>query len=263
MWGVNSNVNTGNQKSGYYPEQTVNYVSCHDNWTVRDQLFNTLPKRDDNHPASLQSILRASLQAHALVMAGNSAAFILGGEELLRTKEYTVDPDTITGVTADSWTELWGHKISHNSYNAPLSVNTFKWGNKVKITCGDDEITNAEFGYNDSFKALIKMHKGLEKKRGENNGYDAYMGKTSKGTNVDNNYWGRDGKANISNAVAFQVNETFIFTCAGDISGGNDYISTGDAPGSWTEKFNYGYHAFGDGKVSFGGDRNAIWILVR
>ena len=263
MWGVNSNVNTGNQKSGYYPEQTVNYVSCHDNWTVRDQLFNTLPKRDDNHPASLQSILRASLQAHALVMAGNSAAFILGGEELLRTKEYTVDPDTITGVTADSWTELWGHKISHNSYNAPLSVNTFKWGNKVKITCGDDEITNAEFGYNDSFKALIKMHKGLEKKRGENNGYDAYMGKTSKGTNVDNNYWGRDGKADISNAVAFQVNETFIFTCAGDISGGNDYISTGDAPGSWTEKFNYGYHAFGDGKVSFGGDRNAVWILVR
>ena len=263
MWGVNSNVNTNNQKSGYYPEQTVNYVSCHDNWTVRDQLFNTLPKRDDNRPASLQSILRASLQAHALVMAGNSAAFILGGEELLRTKEYTVDPGTIAGVTADSWTELWGHKISHNSYNAPLSVNSFKWGNKVKITCGDDEITDAEFGYNNSFKALIKMHAGLEKKRGENNGYSAYMGKTSKGTNVDNNYWGRDGKANISNAVAFQVNETFIFTCAGDISGGNDYISTGDAPGSWTEKFNYGYHAFGDGKVSFGGDRNAVWILVR
>ena len=52
-----------------------------------DQLFNTMPKRDDSHPASLESILRGSLQAHALVMASTSAAFILGGEELLRTKE--------------------------------------------------------------------------------------------------------------------------------------------------------------------------------
>ena len=165
-------------------------------------------------------------------------------------------------MTADSWTELWGHKISHNSYNAPLSVNSFKWGNKVKITCGDDEITDADLGYNESFKTIIKMHQGLEKKRGENNGYDAYMSKTSKGTNVDNNYWGRDGKSNISNAVAFQVNETFIFTCAGDMSGADNYISTGNAPATWTEKFNYGHHNFDDGKVTFS-NNNAVWILAR
>ncbi|MBO7613944.1 MAG: hypothetical protein J6S81_09065, partial [Treponema sp.] len=107
-------VNTNGEITGYYPEQTVNYVSCHDNWTVRDQLFNTMPKSaDGTRPATLESILRASLQAHALVMAGNSAAFILGGEELLRTKEYKgINPDDYPGITKDSYTEMWGHKIS-------------------------------------------------------------------------------------------------------------------------------------------------------
>ena len=264
LWGVNSNVKTGDYKTGYYPEQTINYVSCHDNWTVRDQLFNTLPKRNvegKDKPASLESILRASLGAHALVMAGNSAAFFLGGEELLRTKEYTTDPSKTAGVTADSWTELWGHKISHNSYNAPLEVNSFKWGNKVKITCGDDEITDAEFGYNEAFKSLIKMHKGLLKKRGENNGYDAFVGKSSDGSNVGNTYWGRDGKDNVSNAVAFQVNKTFILTCSGDMSGADNYISTGDGPATWASKFDYGYHNHTDGKVTFG-NNNAVWVLM-
>ena len=250
MWGVNRNINTDGHKSGYYPEQTVNYVSCHDNWTVRDQLFNTLPSRNDGtKPASLESILRASLQAHALVMAGNSAAFFLGGEELLRTKEYTVNPASITGVTADSWTDLWGHKISHNSYNAPLSVNSFKWGNKIKVTCDDDVITNAEFQYNDAFKTLIKSHKGLMKKRGENNGYDAFVGTTSAGKGVMNRYWSEDG--NFSNCVAFQANEAFIYTCAGGIGSGDHIVCDEAAMNSWDKVFEYGAYHILDNKVYF------------
>ena len=250
MWGVNRNINTDGHKSGYYPEQTVNYVSCHDNWTVRDQLFNTLPSRNDGtKPASLESILRASLQAHALVMAGNSAAFFLGGEELLRTKEYTVNPASITGVTADSWTDLWGHKISHNSYNAPLSVNSFKWGNKIKVTCDDDVITNAEFQYNDAFKTLIKSHKGLMKKRGENNGYDAFVGTTSAGKGVMNRYWSEDG--NFSNCVAFQANEAFIYTCAGGIGSGDHIVCDEAAMNSWDKVFGYGAYHITDNKVYF------------
>ena len=249
LWGVNSNIKTDNNKSGYYPEQTVNYVSCHDNWTVRDQLFNTLPKRDDSHPASLESILRASLQAHALVMASNSAAFFLGGEELLRTKEYTVNPATISGVTADSWTEMWGHKISHNSYNAPLSVNSFKWGNKIKVTCDDDEISDAVYQYNDAFKTLIKSHKNLLKKRGENNGYDAFVSKTSAGKDVMNRYWSEVD--NFSNCVAFQANEAFIYTCAGNI-GASDYIQCDEAAmANWNKIFEYGGYHINDNKVYF------------
>ena len=272
LWGANSNVTSGqdHHKTGFYPEQTINYVSCHDNWTVRDQLFNTLPKSGDNTPPTLQSILRASLQAHAMVMASNSAAFILGGEELLRTKEYVPDPtkedgndpDKISGITVDSWTLLFGHKISHNSYNAPISVNSFKWGNKIKVTCGDDEITNAEFDYIGAFKTLIKSHKGLEKKRGVNVSYGEYMSTTSSGQNVINNYWGRVGdKDNLSNAIAFQANEAYILICVGDLSGGNNYIGALDGLTNWTSICDYGPHTYNEGTVSFSGPTNAYWLL--
>ena len=253
LWGVHSD-------KGHFPEQTINYVSCHDNWTVRDQLLNTLPKVDDEHHASLVSILRASLQAHGLVMASNSAAFFLGGEELLRTKEYTVNPATVTGVTADSWTDLWGHKISHNSYNAPLSVNSFKWGNKVQVELDGETLDNDTYHYVEKFQDLIKMHKDLAKKAGVKE-FNDLVGTTTDGRAVGGLYWGRDGQQDISNAVAFQANETFVYLVAGGY-GDNDYISSGDNPGDWTEKFMYGHHEYTDNKVKFG-DSNAIWILDR
>ena len=34
---------------------------------------------------------------------------------------------------------------------------------------------NEEFHYNEAFATLIKSHKGLLKKRGENNGYNAFV----------------------------------------------------------------------------------------
>ena len=253
LWGVHMG-------KGIYPEQTVNYVSCHDNWTVRDQLLNTLPKQDDEHHASLVSILRASLQAHALVFASNSPAFILGGEELLRTKEYVgIDPKDVTGVTADSWTEMWGHKISHNSYNAPLSVNSFKWGNKVQVEYDGEVLANETFHYLEKFQDLVKMHKELQKKPGCAS-YDELIGTTTDGRG-GGLYWGRGGEDGIGNAVGFQTNETFIYLVAGGY-GANDYVVNGDNPADWTQKFEYGIHQYGDGKVTFG-DSNAVWVLDR
>ena len=254
LWGINAGVYTGEGKTGHQPEQTVNYVSCHDNWTVRDQLFNTLPKRDDNHPASLFSILKASLQAHALTMASNGAAFFLGGEELLRTKEYDIDPSSVSGVTADSWTDLWGHKISHNSYNAPISVNSFKWGNKVKVTCttnnDTDVLENDTYHYVEAFQTLIKSHKGLLKKRGENIDYYQFVSMTSNNSPVMNRYWSEEN--NFSNCVAFQANEAFIYTCAGNI-GATDHIqcNQNELENIWTHIFDYGGYHLNDNKVYF------------
>ena len=234
LWGINRNINTNGDITGYYPEQTVNYVSCHDNWTVRDQLYNTL----GSGPADIDNILHASIQAHALVMASNSAAFILGGEEILRTKEYVgIDPDSISGVTADSWTELHGHKISHNSYNAPLSVNSFKWGNKIKVTLDDKTITNAESKYVEQFAKMIKAHKGLLKKPGENNGYNAFVSKTSADNDVWNRYWSENG--NFSNCIGFQANEAFVYLCSGNINTETDRIEIGDMS-TWDKIIEYG-----------------------
>ena len=257
LWGCNSNVEYNGQKTGYYPEQTVNYVSCHDNWTVMDQLFNTMPKRDDSHPASLESILRGSLQAHALVMASNSAAFILGGEELLRTKEYTTDPSTFAGVTADSWTELWGRKISHNSYNAPLEVNSFKWGNKVKVKLGEDEITNDTYHYVEAFATLIKSHKDLLKKRGENNGYSAFMSSTSTGNGVLGRYWSMEG--DFANCVGFQANEAFLYVNSGSFAPTDNIQCNEAAMATWDLKFQYGDWHFDSDRIFFTGTNVVVF----
>lgn len=241
LWGLNTNADTNGV---YYPEQTVNYVSCHDNWTVRDQLFNTLPKQDETHPASAEAILNGSLQAHALAFASNGAAFMLGGEELLRTKELTPAEAAESYVTADSWTELWGHKISHNSYNAPLRVNTFKWGNKGKIEIHGDTIYNDGegeghgYGWNRKFQDLIAMHNTSLKKRGTNETGEAFIGSTSAGKSVLGIYWSQEG--NFSNCTAFQSNELLIYTCSGGIGEG-DYIQCeSDKLPNWNQVFVYG-----------------------
>ena len=247
LWGINRNINTNGEITGYYPEQTVNYVSCHDNWTVRDQLYNTL----NTGPASIDDILHASIQAHTLVMASNCAAFILGGEELLRTKEYVgIDPDNVEGVniTADSWTELHGHKISHNSYNAPLEINSFKWGNKIKVTLDGKSVTDAESHYTVKFQELIQSHKGLLKKRGENNGYNAFVSKTyagegKEGKDVWNRYWSKTG--NFSNCIGFQANEAFVYVSAGNINTTTDCIEiSNEDMAKWSQVLTYGGYNF-------------------
>ena len=256
MWGSNGNVNTDGAWTGYYPEQTINYVSCHDNWTVRDQLYQTMHGSTDKETA--ERVIRGSLQAHSLVFASNTPAFILGGEEFFRTKELT-NAETLE-VTEDSWTSLYSHNISHNSYNAPLRVNTFKWGNKVEATFDSFKAKDSVYNYMAKFKDLIKMHDETPKKRGENKGADAFYSKTSAGNNVTNLYWSQEG--NFSNCIAFQVNETFIYTCAGGIGAG-DYIQCKDSElNSWPLKFSYGSTSHSNDRFYFS-DANAVQIYVR
>ena len=247
LWGVNRNINTNGDITGFYAEQTVNYVSCHDNWTVRDQLFQTLCEKE-NRAASLEEMLRGSIQAHALVMASNCAAFILGGEELLRTKEYVgINPDEVEGVniTADSWTPLYGHNISHNSYNAPLEVNSFKWGNKVKVELDGQSITNATYGYTDVFASMIQAHKHLAKKRSTGvNNYGDFVGTTSTGDGVLGRYWSQEG--NFSNCVGLQANEAFLYISIG-YAGNGDYIQCNqEQMASWTKVMEYGINSASD-----------------
>ena len=96
---------------------------------------------------------------------------------------------------------------------------------------------------------LIKSHKNLLKKRGENNGYDAFVSKTSAGKDVMNRYWSEVN--NFSNCVAFQANEAFIYTCAGNI-GATDYIQCDEAAmANWNKIFEYGGYHINDNKVYF------------
>ena len=263
LWGVNSNVRGENDSlTGFNPEQTVNYASCHDNWTVRDQLYNTLV--DGRHPTGGE-LAHGVLQAHGLIFAGNSAAFMLGGEELLRTKELNVSD--LGDVTADSYANLHGHYISHNSYNAPLHVNTFKWGNKIEVKFDDQVLDTSATGYNltGCFASLIRMHKDLAKKRGvygANVKYEQFVGTTSSGKSVDKITWGGGDKGYFnSTSAAMQINETFVYLCTGNQ---NEAI-WGDAriaDNTWTKMWDYGGYTMNTGtnKLEFW-NKNTIAIF--
>lgn len=259
-WGINTN--GMHTKGMYFPEQTVNYVSCHDNWTVRDQLFQTLPYYTDEHGkehhASAERILRGSLAAHAMVMAANTPAFMLGGEEFLRTKEFTKDlyptEDKIPSyVTADSWTELWGHRISHNSYNAPANVNTFKWTNKISVDIDGEVLTNDEFHYNEAFRSLVRMHSTTIKKRGttqENEAFlaESYVSPTDHRALTNGIYFSKTDD-DWANTIGFQINEIFIYLCGGNI--GTEDLIKSEVNEAW-KKFDYGNYTLSSSGIKFG-----------
>jgi pullulanase len=62
------------------PDQCINYVSCHDNYTLWDKLKQTLPKASDED-------LRARVKlAGALVLTSQGVPFLHSGVEFCRTK---------------------------------------------------------------------------------------------------------------------------------------------------------------------------------
>ena len=85
------------------PTQTVNYVSCHDNYTLMDKLALTRPD------ASREDLMRMNRLTCAIYMTAQGIPFIHAGEEFLREK---IDAD--------------GHRVE-NSYNAPDHVNEIHW----------------------------------------------------------------------------------------------------------------------------------------
>ena len=100
---------------GGNPNQCINYVSCHDNYTVWDQFRYTLAtagytektKSYDNsgrphqggEPA-IEDVMAASIAAHGIVMASNGVAFIQGGEEIYRTKTISDVDNYSQGIKA-------------------------------------------------------------------------------------------------------------------------------------------------------------------
>ena len=81
------------------PNKTVNYVTCHDNYTLRDRIRAT---------ATTSEYVKPSMLANSVVFTSQGTAFMLAGEEMLRTKNG-----------------------NSNSYNAPDSVNQYNYNRKI------------------------------------------------------------------------------------------------------------------------------------
>lgn len=112
--------------------QTVNYVSCHDNYTLYDQLnycFNAGAGAGSDVNAEIQN---AVLGTTAFVLNSQGIAFIQGGEEILRQKlmkkgnPYWDIIEKNDYITLDENTRL-----VRNSYAFGDEVNAYKWDRKI------------------------------------------------------------------------------------------------------------------------------------
>lgn len=76
---------TGEGEPFAFPSQTIQYVSCHDDWTLWDKLIYTMGRDqfDDMEP----EILRANKMAAAMYFCCQGHLFFLSGEEFARTKQ--------------------------------------------------------------------------------------------------------------------------------------------------------------------------------
>lgn len=88
------------------PGQSINYVSCHDNYTLWDKLSVSCPEASEEKKKTMNRLCAA------IVFTSQGVPFIQAGEEFLRSKPLP---------------EKKG--FAENSYNMPDAVNSIKWDN--------------------------------------------------------------------------------------------------------------------------------------
>jgi pullulanase len=110
-----------NGSNGANPLQTVNYTSCHDNFTLFDQLNYTLSDDGGITPPNEETVVQASVAANGLILMSNGIAFINGAEEIFRTKIEDAEEPTEGEVM------MYGKRISHNSYMSSDFTNAYKY----------------------------------------------------------------------------------------------------------------------------------------
>ena len=195
------------QNVGKDPNQCVNYASCHDNYTLFDQLTYTIGGDGKNDYPGIPCA--GVIACECAVLASNGVAFLNGGEELFRTKVVT-DEDYESGLAKPGDTHMInGTRVSHNSYNLSDETNSYKWDRKISIN---------------GVKTLDYVRE-LEKAVAARNELQKY----SKGDLVLNNPYTSGTPLNVwgqgsgSTVIALQNNDFFFFLAGAN----NDEISFG------------------------------------
>lgn len=113
------------------PSQSVNYASCHDNYTLFDVL------QQARKDAEFSDIVKMNNLAAAIYMTAQGVPFMQAGEEMLRTK-----------VKEDG-------SFDHNSYSSSDAINSLKWDTL------DDASYQSVFEYYKGLIAFRKAHAAL------------------------------------------------------------------------------------------------------
>ena len=187
---------------GANPNQMVSYASCHDNYTLFDQLNYTLADYSkgystSNPPAAAEPLVtevtQAVAAASAAIMYSNTIAFINGGEEIFRTKsqplEYYDDnsptstsevrpyPDFPAYIDPNNEQEIAkypeGQVIATGDvwmFGKIISHNSYNSSDETNSFKWDRKIVIEQNGnrydvseYNEVFKNMVKGHHELNK----------------------------------------------------------------------------------------------------
>ena len=214
IW-VNGNADTmkalfaGN--AGWCPEptQTVNYASCHDNYTLMDKIneaSNAPYDSYDDAPGTLQVKLN-NLSA-AYYMFAQGIPFIHAGEEFLRTK---LDEQG---------------QVIHNSYNSSDFVNSLRWYN-LDGTEGNYALYADTVDY---YEGLIEFRKNHEALRLTT---DAKISEVLTSYSYDNYLlaYKLDG-TKVEGEVADEI--IIIYNASNDAKDVNIKENLGASDGTWT-----------------------------
>ena len=209
---ANKSSTVANMMIGYHdgmggnPNQCINYASCHDNYSLFDQVMNAIPGWEGNYNTYENPALAcAAVSAvECAIMFSNGIALMQGGEELFRTKEVKSEEDLALVKDSDSHM-IKDHKITHNAYNLSDDVNAFRWERKISINGVSTK------GYVEEMAKAIKLRNSLKKYS-----YDELQAASPYSSSSNFNVWGQgDGKTTI----AIKNGNYFCF-----ISGCNDDV---------------------------------------
>jgi pullulanase len=116
---------------GANPTQTVNYASCHDNYTQYDQMNYTVGTGPSTSADSTVA-MEATVASCAAVLFSEGIAFTQGGEEIFRQKIMKSDDPSFSSIDSGDYTALAdGTYLIRNSYMYGDAVNSYKWDRKV------------------------------------------------------------------------------------------------------------------------------------
>lgn len=169
------------------PNKTVNYATCHDNYTLHDRGI----------AASIYDETKlegANIVANSIVMLSQGTSFMLAGEEMLRTK-IVYDNDG-NPVVNEEVKEQQVYKVSENSYSSPYKTNELNYSWKVnhldlfetykkliqlKQTVADLGLNESEIKASESFKVSSERTDTIIKIEFANgaDSYEAYIGGAS------------------------------------------------------------------------------------
>lgn len=109
--GIIGRTHTSSTYAATDPDKTVNYVSCHDNFTLYDRF--TAYAETNGLTIDDSTKEKMNVLANSFVFTSQGTSFMLAGEEMLRSKGKDLS-------------------IAHNSYNAGDEVNQLDYSNLVK-----------------------------------------------------------------------------------------------------------------------------------